>query len=172
MDKTGFTKDVVLKMTDKFKAIAGEDQIIDRDEFKQHFAEIFGCSTSDATALFDAADSSNDGKIELREFLSLCATLQKGTAEDKITMLFKAWDKDGSGSLEEEECRTMLYHTLTCDDDNLLEEVDRVAQLLFQNIDTDNNGYITLEEFLDHYKTDSTIIRYFGGNVMPVDDLI
>ena len=53
----------------------GGDDKINEQEFVQYFSKVMKVETSHAKALFHAADSTNDGFLEYREFLALLSIL-------------------------------------------------------------------------------------------------
>jgi len=76
-----------------------------------------------------------DGFLELREFLSLCSVLQRGSALDKLKVVFDAWDADRSGHLSADEVETMLRATITLEEGAAKEvAVHSMTQRAFRRI--------------------------------------
>merc|ERR1712183_198324 len=101
----------------QFQEYAGADAEMDQIEFCKCFKKCFpNVPGSEAGMLFDAADTSGDGKLDLKEFLSIITMTSKGTAEQKLEMMFRTYDADNSGTLEQDEFSAMLYASLTCDE--------------------------------------------------------
>tara|TARA_B110001452_G_C15091735_1_gene380912 strand:+ start:145 stop:687 length:543 start_codon:yes stop_codon:yes gene_type:complete len=161
-------KKKVIESTD-----GGGDDKINEQEFVEYFSKIMKVETSHASALFRAADSTNDGFLEYREFLGLLSILYKGTPEDKLKLIFQSYDADNSGEIDEEEMRKMLASTLTIEDpaekDKAIEDIIVKA---FEEMDTDGNETISLEELQEAFqKRPELMTEYFGQNIVEVDNL-
>jgi len=62
-------KEKLQRLREKFNEVDTDgNQTIDRDEFNKLAAEIFECSTEDATALFKEIDVNDSGNISFAEF--------------------------------------------------------------------------------------------------------
>uniref|UniRef100_A0A7S4EVD6 EF-hand domain-containing protein n=1 Tax=Chrysotila carterae TaxID=13221 RepID=A0A7S4EVD6_CHRCT len=173
MQKSGFTKAELFVLMDQFKAISKGDDKIDRRKFAQAFSEVVGCTESDLNSLFDAADQTHDGKVDFREFVSLLAVLQKGTPEQKLEVIFNAWDKDGNGQLTQKEMEELLYGSLTCPEEEKAATVHQIIEKAFLDMDTNQDCKISLEEAKAAIKASPELIKdYFGQNILPVDYLL
>jgi Ca2+-binding EF-hand superfamily protein len=122
-----------------------------------------------------------DGFLELREFLSLCAVLQRGSALDKLKIVFDAWDADRSGKLSADEVETMLRATTTLEEGVAKEiAVHDMTQRAFRRIDgadgTLKDGHLSFGEIKACYESgpDSRklIHSFLGKRVPNVDALI
>ena len=97
---------------------------------------------------FHAHDIDGDGQIDFREFAVSLATLAQGSNEDRLRLMFRSYDTDGSGNLSIEEVfeifrvALQLNGTVT-NDAELLQTVTDV----FKEIDLDGNGEISFDEF-------------------------
>lgn len=122
-----------------------------------------------------------DGFLELREFLSLCAVLQRGSALDKLKVVFDAWDADRSGHLSADEVETMLRATITLEEGAAKEvAVHSMTQRAFRRIDgadgTKKDGQLSFGEIKACYESDQDSRRllhsFLGTRVPNVDALI
>jgi Ca2+-binding EF-hand superfamily protein len=122
-----------------------------------------------------------DGLLELREFLALCAVLQRGSAIDKLKVAFDAWDADQSGKLSADEVETMLRATVTLEEGAVKElAVHSMMQRAFRRIDgadgTKKDGQLSFGEMKACYESDpesrSLIHSLLGKRVPNVDALI
>lgn len=98
--------------------------------------------------LFDLIDTDGSGAINFQEWLlSLC--LLSGThavPEDTVRIAFSIFDKNGDGLITSDEFCSMLHQLRPL-------ETDEVFRALFADIDSDNSGSITFEEFFDYSRS-------------------
>ena len=98
---------------------------------------------------FNAHDIDRDGTIDFREFAVLLATVANVSNDEKLKLMFRAYDTDHSGNLSLEEVYNIFraasnMNETTASDDQLLEQVTGV----FKEIDLDGNGEISFDEFV------------------------
>ncbi|XP_038057987.1 NADPH oxidase 5-like [Patiria miniata] len=128
----------------QFAAIAGNDRLIDWQEFKlalkvkkEFFAKRF-------FALFDA---DNSGTISLDELMDGLRMLTHGEPAEKLRFLFNVYDVDGSGQIDHEELRTVLE---SCMEESALQlsssVLDELTDALFEAADEDGSGAISFDE--------------------------
>ena len=89
-----------------FTEIAGEDKIIDRDEFKN---ALNIADKNISNRLFDLFDEDKSGTLELDEFLNTVNYLQDADENQKLKFAFDLYDIDGSGTIEENELTELGY---------------------------------------------------------------
>ena len=147
-----------------FTEIAGEDKIIDRNEFKKalhiHDENI-------SNRLFDLFDNDNSGTLELEEFLSTVHYLQDADDKQKLKFAFDLYDFDGSGTIEESELCELIKSGLT--ENNLTFSEDQITDLthlMFSEVDLDNSGEISFDEFQDVAQKYPDLVS--GMTVSPV----
>lgn len=99
-------------------------------------------------AMFGASDNSGDNKISLEEYLIAMGQLPpRDHKAAAMRSAFRAFDKDGSGSIDRHELHAVLNEFR-----QTYSEAD--AARLIELGDTDNSGCLNYEEF---------IARAFGG---------
>ena len=94
---------------------------------------------AEVQGLLDEADTSEDGKVDLEEFLHLMARQLQGDDDDlaEFREQFEALDIDGDGYLNAEDL---------VEADVGISEED--AEKMVESADIDGNGLITLDEFV------------------------
>ena len=80
----------LLDLKNKFREIAGEDQLIDLDEFRS------GLELADQTIcdrLFSIFDKDGNGSIDYAEFMDTIESMVNGTDKEKIHFAFQLQSK-------------------------------------------------------------------------------
>uniref|UniRef100_A0A8C3SDF1 Lysophosphatidylcholine acyltransferase 2 n=1 Tax=Chelydra serpentina TaxID=8475 RepID=A0A8C3SDF1_CHESE len=133
--------DPIRDQLDTFAAIANASKggRIGMEEFAEHLK----LPVSDVLKeLFLLFDRNGDGTIDFREYvIGLSVLCNPANTEETIQMAFKLFDIDDDGSITEEQFACILQSSLGVPD------LD-VSQL-FKEIDTDNSGKVTYNEFKD-----------------------
>lgn len=101
-------------------------------------------TNSDIKELLDKFDRNNDDALNLSEFAELYIeyTQKNSSVEEDLAEQFKKLDVDGSGYIDIEELRKVLSHG----DEKLSDEE---IQEVVNEFDTNGDGKITLEEFIN-----------------------
>ena len=84
----------LIDLKNKFREIAGEDELIDRREFQN------GLNLSNieiSNRLFDIFDKDNSGSIDYNEFMDTIKSMVSGKEEEKIRFAFELHDLDSRG---------------------------------------------------------------------------
>lgn len=133
------TKEETDKMEEIFASMDKDNNgMLDRDEIKEGYEEHFGMPIDDEELdkIFNAIDADGSGSIDYSEFLIATMNEQQLMSKEKLKQAFKMFDKDGSGSISKEEIREALGNI---DDD--------LADKMISEVDQDNDGEISFEEF-------------------------
>ena len=150
---------------------------------EEEFFSIYGtlftdtfCSTI-AKHIFGSFDTNKDGVISFQELMTTLSMTIKGTNEEKVEWLFNVYDFDGNGKISMEEFQNItsviqkaLQHPK--EEDTVVEEdegeggsaVDDYIQVVFDDVDADDNGYWTLDEFAQGVKSHPGLV-----NLLVVD---
>ncbi|CAK8690584.1 unnamed protein product [Clavelina lepadiformis] len=143
---------------------------------KQQFREVYQKFVPNANRtqervekVFKKFDQNNDGTIDFREFMFALSALSSGTLEQKLSLAFYLYDENGDGVLSFEEVLQIVEVMYAMDDSPRDKEglpaAEVFAQRLFNELDVDKNGIITLEEFTSVGCKDSTIANLLLANV-------
>ena len=95
----------IIDLKNKFQEIAGEDQLIDRSEFRNGL-EISNEEISNR--LFDIFDKDKSGTIDITEFMNTIETVITGSDLDKIKFAFNLHDLDDSGFIDKTELKILI----------------------------------------------------------------
>lgn len=97
---------------------------------------------SQIESIITEADTTNTGKLNLEDFISLMASKYRETdTDEKVINAFRVFDKDGTGVVSANELR----HIMTTLGDKLTdEEVDE----MIREADINGDGYIYYEDFV------------------------
>eukprot|EP00794_Sanderia_malayensis_P006766 gene6766-7527_t len=140
-----------------------------KKEFEQIYKNFFkaGDATKFATHVFRTFDKDGNGSIDFREFICGLSITCHGTKEDKLRWAFNMYDIDGSGTITEDELVEIIksiYKMMSGTEEGRKEAEDQeppdvLAAQLFQRMDEDGDGEVTIEEFVEAAKDDPTILK-------------
>ena len=136
----------LIDLKNKFRQIAGDDQLIDRVEFLNGLA----LSNKDiSNRLFDIFDKDNSGAIDYNEFMDTIESMVSGNKRKKIQFAFELHDLDGNGFIDRQELQVLIQQSFH---ENKLEydefQLDLLVDEFFNSADKDNSGTIDYGEFL------------------------
>ena len=158
----------IIDLKNKFQEIAGEDQLIDRSEFRNGL-EISNEEISNR--LFDIFDKDKSGAIDITEFMNTIETVINGSELDKIKFAFNLHDLDDSGFIDKPELKILIEQSFL---ENNLDydefQMDLLVDEFFKRSDTDHSGSIDFGEFLEVAHAYPDFISGFAVN--PVNWLI
>ncbi|XP_045457128.1 Kv channel-interacting protein 1 [Melitaea cinxia] len=168
--QTKFSKQEIRVMYRGFKTECPEG-VVHEDSFKDIYAKFFphGNSALYAHYVFKAFDVNCSGAISFRELLVTLSTLLRGSVYERLRWAFRLYDVDGDGAITRQELAEVVVavHELLgrrappgspaarLDDAKANEQVDRV----FRKLDLNQDGVITIEEFLESCLKDDVITR-------------
>ncbi|CCJ29827.1 unnamed protein product [Pneumocystis jirovecii] len=130
--------------------------------YKQFFP--FGDPSSFANYVFNVFDMDKNGMIDFKEFICALSVTSRGRLEEKLVWAFRLYDIDDDGVITYQEMLQIvaaIYKMvgsmvkLPEDEDTPEKRVNKI----FCMMDKDHNGCLTLEEFREGSKKDSTIVQ-------------
>ncbi len=144
--------DLIADLERRFKTLAGDDNLLDRDEFKR------ALSLKDdyyADRLFDMVDDDDSESVELGEFIEFVRRMTTADTRTRVDFAFRLHDPDDSGGIDLAELRQIIQSSVTQHGVELPERaIDGLSELLFKRADDDDSGTIDADEFaavLDAY---------------------
>ncbi|XP_072726138.1 A-type potassium channel modulatory protein KCNIP2 isoform X1 [Ciconia boyciana] len=140
--------------------------IVNEENFKQIYSQFFpqGDSSTYATFLFNAFDTDHDGSVSFEDFVSGLSIILRGTIDDRLNWAFNLYDLNKDGCITKEEMLDIMKsiydmmgkYTYPA----MREEAPREhVENFFQKMDRNNDGVVTIEEFLESCQKDENIMR-------------
>ncbi|XP_055929490.1 Kv channel-interacting protein 1-like isoform X3 [Argiope bruennichi] len=161
---TKFTKRELQLMYRGFKQECPSGMV--REEtFKGIYAQYFpkGADTSQyAHYVFNTFDQDHTGAITFTDFVIGLSVLARGSLQEKLRWVFSLYDINGDGYITKDEMSrivTSIYDMMGKSMDPPLEESttrDHVERV-FQKLDVNRDGVVTMEEFMDSCTKDEYI---------------
>ncbi|XP_029027320.1 guanylyl cyclase-activating protein 3 [Betta splendens] len=108
--------------------------------------------------VFFTFDMDGDGYLDFVEYIAAISLLLKGEVNQKLKWYFKLFDQDGNGKIDKEELETIFkaIQDITRSYDFCPEEI---VILIFERIDINKEGELTLEEFISGAKEHPDIME-------------
>ncbi|KAI8371737.1 calcium-binding protein NCS-1 [Radiomyces spectabilis] len=129
--------------------------------YKQFFP--FGDPSKFAEYVFNVFDGDKNGTIDFNEFICALSITSRGRIDEKLYWAFQLYDIDNDGVITQTEMllilqaiHTMIGNVLSVSED-LAPEV-RVRKI-FELMDINKDGQLTIEEFKEGSKKDPTILQ-------------
>lgn len=152
----------LIDLKNKFREIAGSDNKIDRNEFKNSLVIE---NEKIINRIFDIFDKDKNNFLDINEFINGIETLIKSTNTQKIKFAFDIHDFDGSGDIDKDELKILIKNILI--ENNLdfdTNQVDLIVDEFFRYGDVDKNGRIDFNEFLNLIKKYPDLINSLAAN--------
>ena len=99
--------------------------------------------------VFRVYDSNNDGYIDFVEFMVIFYVMPDGSPEEVLGKIFRVFDVNSDGSITNKEMQRLvkdMYGLLKTEDPSIAAK-DMIAKSAFAEMDKDEDGKVTLEEF-------------------------
>ncbi|XP_052888814.1 Kv channel-interacting protein 4-like [Anopheles moucheti] len=168
-EATRFTEAEIKRIYRGFKAECPAG-IIREETFKFIYSQFFpqGANTGlYAHYVFNTLDKEHTGILSFENFVQGLSILSRGTLEEKLCWTFSLYDINHDGKITREEMTdivTAIYELMGARDDGGTDEVNIKSKVdtIFQKMDTNQDGVITIEEFLDCCRKDQLISSSMG----------
>ncbi|XP_031773656.1 Kv channel-interacting protein 1 [Apis florea] len=161
---TRFTEAELKRIYRGFKAECPTG-VVREETFKCIYSQFFpqGANTSQyAHYVFNTLDQDHSGILSFEDFVTGLSILSRGSIDEKLRWTFSLYDINGDGCITREEMTdivTAVYELMgkfadpNLDHEGVREKVDR----MFQKMDGNKDGVVTLSEFLEACQADPDI---------------
>ncbi|XP_078111637.1 guanylyl cyclase-activating protein 2 [Sander vitreus] len=150
--------------------------------FMHEFKGFFGVADNKEAGdyienMFRAFDKNGDNTIDFLEYVAALNLVLRGKLEHKLKWTFKMYDKDGSGCIDKTELLEIVESIYrlkkAChgelDKDCLLLTPDQVVDRIFELVDENGDGELSLEEFIDGARRDKWVMKMLQMDINPGD---
>ncbi|XP_059383614.1 guanylyl cyclase-activating protein 2 [Carassius carassius] len=150
--------------------------------FMHEFKSFFGVTGNPEAAdyienMFRAFDKNGDNTIDFLEYVAALNLVLRGKLEHKLKWTFKMYDKDGSGCIDKTELREIVESIYrlkkAChgelDEKCTLLTPDQVVDRIFELVDENGDGELSLDEFIDGARRDKWVMKMLQMDVNPGD---
>jgi len=107
----------------------------------------------DPRLMFNFIDANTDSRLSYLEFRSWMLIIDKTLAEHELFRIFNEMDRNGDGFIQYKEFRDYFGDDLLTSEANIVE-----LTTLFNEIDTNHSGTITIDQLLTFFNRYSTMI--------------
>ncbi|XP_060626637.1 guanylyl cyclase-activating protein 3 isoform X1 [Anolis sagrei] len=122
--------------------------------------------------VFETFDMNKDGFIDFLEFIAAINLVIRGKIDQKLKWYFKLYDADGNGTIDKKELVSIFTAIQAINGNQELSPED-FANVVFQKIDVNNDGELTLDEFINGVESDQHLLEMISksfdlSNVLKV----
>ncbi|XP_043938351.1 guanylyl cyclase-activating protein 2-like [Protopterus annectens] len=146
--------------------------------FLHEFKKFFGVtSNSEASeyveSMFRAFDKNEDNTIDFLEYVAVLNLVLRGKLEHKLRWSFKVFDKDGNGCVDKNELKQIIesiYHLKKGwkqDQDVPLITPEELCNKIFQLVDENGDGQLSLDEFIQGAQKDVWVLKMLQLDMNP-----
>ncbi|XP_047732413.1 guanylyl cyclase-activating protein 3 isoform X1 [Prionailurus viverrinus] len=108
--------------------------------------------------VYNTFDMNKDGFIDFLEFIAAINLVVRGKMEQKLKWYFKLYDADGNGSIDKKELLNIFMAVQALNGQQTLSP-EEFTNLVFHKIDKNNDGELTLEEFINGTEEDQDLLE-------------
>ncbi|XP_044298289.1 guanylyl cyclase-activating protein 3 [Varanus komodoensis] len=108
--------------------------------------------------VFNTFDLNKDGFIDFLEFIAAINLVIRGKIDQKLKWYFKLYDADGNGTIDKREL-VSIFSAIQAINGNQEMSPEAFTNMVFQKIDVNNDGELTLEEFINGVESDEQLLE-------------
>ncbi|XP_078512229.1 guanylyl cyclase-activating protein 3 [Lissotriton helveticus] len=108
--------------------------------------------------VFNTFDMNKDGFIDFLEFIAAINLFLRGKIDQKLKWYFKLYDADGNGTIDKQELLSIITAVQALNGHQGMSP-EEFTDMVFQKIDVNNDGELTLDEFVTGIENDSSLFE-------------
>ncbi|XP_071993691.1 guanylyl cyclase-activating protein 2 [Engystomops pustulosus] len=148
--------------------------------FMHEFKRFFGVTDNQEAAdyvehMFRAFDKNGDNTIDFLEYVAALNLVLRGKLEHKLKWTFKVYDRDGNGCIDKTELLEIVESIYNLkkvcrqgqEDRSPLLSPEEVVDRIFQLVDENGDGQLSLDEFIDGARKDKWVMKMLQMDVSP-----
>ncbi|XP_063300470.1 guanylyl cyclase-activating protein 3-like [Pelobates fuscus] len=108
--------------------------------------------------VFGTFDMNTDGYIDFLEFIAAINLVLRGKIDQKLKWYFKLYDADGNGSIDRKELLSIITAVQAINGHQGMNP-EEFTSMLFEKIDVNGDGELTLEEFINGIQKDDDLLQ-------------
>uniref|UniRef100_A0A8D0B6L8 Guanylate cyclase activator 1C n=1 Tax=Salvator merianae TaxID=96440 RepID=A0A8D0B6L8_SALMN len=108
--------------------------------------------------VFSTFDLNKDGFIDFLEFIAAINLVIRGKIDQKLKWYFKLYDADGNGTIDKKEL-VSIFTAIQAINGNQEMSPEEFTNMVFLKIDVNNDGELTLEEFINGVESDEQLLE-------------
>ena len=119
--------------------------------------------------VFRTFDTDKNGKIDFVEFILAINITFSGTKMEKLKYAFELFDVDGNGIIDQEEMSRIvlaMYELIGKKNSNPKDTPEERTKIIFSQMDTNGDGYLTEEEFLLGVEKDNELSNLLAPHLL------
>ncbi|XP_029316277.1 guanylyl cyclase-activating protein 2-like [Cottoperca gobio] len=131
------------------------------------FKRIFGVQSSSPEeslyieTIFHSFDTNQNNALDFIEYVAALHLILRGNMEDRLKWSFKLYDKDGNGKLDRQEVKRIIriLYKIKGQTGDVGMTPSQTCDRIFELVDKNNDGQITLAEFLEGAQKDEWVMK-------------
>ncbi|KAG8450904.1 hypothetical protein GDO86_003248 [Hymenochirus boettgeri] len=148
--------------------------------FMHEFKHFFGVANNQEAAdyvenMFRAFDKNGDNTIDFLEYVAALNLVLRGKLEHKLKWTFKVYDRDGNGCIDKTELLEIVESIYSLkkvcyqghEERTPLLSPEEVVDRIFQLVDENGDGQLSLDEFMDGAHKDKWVLKMLQMDVSP-----
>uniref|UniRef100_A0A8D0GQM3 EF-hand domain-containing protein n=1 Tax=Sphenodon punctatus TaxID=8508 RepID=A0A8D0GQM3_SPHPU len=109
--------------------------------------------------MFRTFDMNKDGYIDFMEYVAALSLVLRGKMEQKLRWYFKLYDVDGNGCIDRHELLNIIKAIRAIKGCNHETGAEEFTNRVFDKIDINGDGELSLEEFVEGAKKDEEFME-------------
>ena len=120
--------------------------------------------------VFRIYDANNDGHVDFVEFMVVYTIMAGGSETEILTKIFRLFDVNSDGVISKKEMSRLvkdMYGLLKKDDPNI-SAADLIAKSAFAEMDKDEDGKVSLQEFLTACQAEKDFSKLLSSTALDI----